>query len=155
MRRTGAFLFGRLARYASLLGIVIMMSLFELIDLSQSIGFRIDAQWGFFLTVHMALFGGIIYVDRPLKKAEKSVAIVLYSGFALINYLMLANQLELVQIISHQIYELLQGGESPLMEFYAKRSNAEWFDKASNYSVMVHGLMLVVVVLTVIFDGRR
>ena len=132
-----------------------MMTLFELIDLSQSIGFRIDAQWGFFLTVHMALFGGIIYVDRPLKKTEKVVAIMLYFGFALINYLMLAGQLELLQIISHQIYEQLQAAESPLREFYARRSNAAWFDKASAYSVLVHGLMLVIVALTVVFDGKR
>ena len=71
------------------------MSLFELIELSQNIGFRIDAQWEFFLTVHMALFGGIIYVDRPLRKTEKLVAVALYSGFAVVNFLMLPNQLDL------------------------------------------------------------
>ena len=79
------------------------MTLYELIALSSSIGFRIDAQWGFFLTVHMALFGGIIYVDRPLRKTEKVIAIFLYSGFAFINYFVLSNQLALLQHIYIEI----------------------------------------------------
>ena len=79
------------------------MTLYELINLIQNIGFRIDAQWGFFLTVHMALFGGIIYVDRPLRKTEKIVAIGLYSGFAVVNYLMLSNQLDLMATIYNEI----------------------------------------------------
>jgi hypothetical protein len=38
------------------------MSLHGLIAISQGVSDRIDVQWGSFITIHMALFGGIIYV---------------------------------------------------------------------------------------------
>jgi hypothetical protein len=131
------------------------MALFELIELTQNIGFRVDAQWGFFLTVHMALFGGIIYVDRPLQKTEKIVAIGLYSGFAVVNYLMLSNQLALLRVMYGEITTRFQSEPSALVQYYVERSNADWFSKADLYSLIVHSLMLVIVVTTVIFDKKR
>ena len=131
------------------------MSLFELIELTQNIGFRVDAQWGFFLTVHMALFGGIIYVDRPLRKTEKIVAIALYTGFAVINYLMLSNQLDLMQRLYLEITTNFQPQQSLLVQYFVDRTNADWFNRGDIYSLMVHGLMLVIVVLTVIYDRKR
>ena len=131
------------------------MALFELIELTQNIGFRVDAQWGFFLTVHMALFGGIIYVDRPLRKTEKLVAIGLYSGFAAVNYMMLSNQLELLQRMYEEITVRFQSDQSLLVQYFVERNNADWFNKADLYSLVVHGLMLLIVVLTVIYDRKR
>ena len=131
------------------------MELFNLIELTQNIGFRIDAQWGFFLTVHMALFGGIIYVDRPLRKAEKTVAIALYSGFALVNYLMLSNQLELLATMYNEINSNFQHEKSSLVQYFVERRNAGWFDKANFSSQIMHSVMFVVVVLTVIYDKKR
>jgi len=61
------------------------MSAYESLDLYFSIANRIDLQWGLFITVHLALFGGIIYVDRPLRTLEKVGAILLYTGFATVN----------------------------------------------------------------------
>lgn len=131
------------------------MDLFSLIELTQNIGFRVDAQWGFFLTVHMALFGGIIYVDRPLRKTEKVVAIGLYSGFAVVNYLMLSNQLELLRVMYGEITTRFQSEQSALVQYYVERSNADWFDKADFYSLIVHAMMMIIVVMTVIFDKKR
>ena len=131
------------------------MSLFELIELTQNIGFRVDAQWGFFLTVHMALFGGIIYVDRPLRKTEKIVAIALYTGFAVINYLMLSNQLDLMQRLYLEITTNFQPEQSTLVQYFVDRVNADWFIQGDYYSLIVHGLMMVIVVLTVIYDRKR
>ena len=91
-----------------------------MIELSQGIGYRIDAQWGFFLTVHMALFGGIVYVDRPLRKMEKIVAIGLYTGFAAVNYLMLSNQLDLLQTIHTEINLNFQGEQSSLVDLFRR-----------------------------------
>ena len=131
------------------------MTLYELIELSQGIGYRIDAQWGFFLTVHMALFGGIIYVDRPLRKTEKLVAVALYTGFAAVNYLMLSNQLNLLQTIYNEISLISPGEQSSLVNFFVERAKSGWFDKANFYSVVVHIVMLVIVVLTVVYDKKR
>lgn len=93
-----------------------------MIELSQGIGYRIDAQWGFFLTVHMALFGGIVYVDRPLRKMEKIVAIRLCTGFAAVNYLMLSNQLDLLQTIHTEINLNFQGEQSTLVDLFSERA---------------------------------
>ena len=131
------------------------MTLYELIALSSSIGFRIDAQWGFFLTVHMALFGGIIYVDRPLRKTEKVIAIFLYSGFAFINYFVLSNQLALLQHIYIEISTNFADVQSSLVEYFVQRSKAEWFSQAELYSRAVHLLMLVIVSFSIIYDKEH
>ncbi len=70
------------------------MTPYELFDLSISIGNRLDIQWGLFITVHMAIFGGIVYVDRPLTFSEKVGALIIYTGFAVINYLITRNLFE-------------------------------------------------------------
>ena len=47
------------------------MTPYELLDLALSLSNRIDTHWTLFISVHLALIGGIIYVDRPLAKNEK------------------------------------------------------------------------------------
>ena len=131
------------------------MTLYELIDLSQNIGNRVDVQWGFFLTVHMALFGGIIYVDRPLRKAEKIVAIVLYTGFALVNYFVLANQLTLQQVIHNEISQLFGTDSSGLAQYFTARAKGAVFETTHFYSKIVHGVMWIIVALSVIYDRKR
>ena len=75
------------------------MTPYELFDLMVSIANRLDIQWGLFITVHVAIFGGIIYVDRPLTRSEKVGALMVYTGFAVINYLITRN-LSLWQCLS-------------------------------------------------------
>ena len=62
------------------------MSIYELIELAYGINNRLDIQWGLFITVHMALFGGIIYLDRPLRLVEKIPALLIFSGGSFVNY---------------------------------------------------------------------
>jgi hypothetical protein len=38
------------------------MTAYELFDIALGISNRIDVQWGLFITIHLAIFGGIIYV---------------------------------------------------------------------------------------------
>lgn len=52
-------------------------------------------QWGLFIAVHQALFAGAIYIDRPMRVPGNQGAMMLYSGFAAVNYLVLAKQQEL------------------------------------------------------------
>ena len=79
------------------------MTLYQLLDLSLSLSNRIDTHWALFISVHLALVGGIIYVDRPLLAKEKIVAILVYSGFALLNYLLMRNQTYFLGSIYQQI----------------------------------------------------
>ncbi len=79
------------------------MTPYELLDLALSLSNRLDTHWSLFITVHLALIGGIIYVDRPLTRKEKIVAIVIYCGFAAINNLMMQSQAQFLWSIYHQI----------------------------------------------------
>jgi hypothetical protein len=79
------------------------MTPYELFDLMISIANRADIQWGLFITVHMAIFGGIIYVDRPLTRSEKVGALIIYAGFAVINYLVTKNLVEFHHSASQDI----------------------------------------------------
>ena len=65
------------------------MNAYELLELANNVNNRIDVQLGLFITIHLALFGGIIYVDRPLRTVEKLFGILIYTGFAILNVLIL------------------------------------------------------------------
>ena len=67
------------------------MDWLQLMEIAVSLSNRLDTHWTLFITVHLALIGGIIYVDRPLKRPEKWAAILVYTGFAAINFLMMVN----------------------------------------------------------------
>lgn len=68
------------------------MEMYQLLDIAVSLSNRLDTHWTLFISVHLALIGGIIYVDRPLQKPEKIAALLVYTGFAVINSLMMINQ---------------------------------------------------------------
>ena len=82
------------------------MTAYELMDLAVGIGNRIDVQLGIFITVHLAIFGGIIYVDRPLMRTEKLGSMFIYTLFAYLNYRIMENQLNLSLHISTEVAKL-------------------------------------------------
>ena len=82
------------------------MTAYELLDLSISIGNRIDLQLSVFITVHLAIFGGIVYVDRPLRSTEKVASLLLYSVFAALNLRIMQTQLGLDESIAREIGKL-------------------------------------------------
>jgi len=134
------------------------MTEYETIDLLHKIGERLDVQWGFFVSIHMALLGGIIYVDRPLSLIEKIVALFVYLGFAALNYTISMSQ-------SHQLlgaYKQLEAmaaaaGESvqPLLAYYgARQSSASW-ESYENITLTAHIVMAIVVIVSVIYDKPK
>lgn len=134
------------------------MTFYELIDIGQSVAARIDVQWGFFLTFHLALLGGIVYVDRPLSNAQKTVALVLYSAFAVISFRMLRLQQTLLEqaykdIVAMQNDACCAG--SHLMEFYVAEVNAGFGSRIFFVAVGLHLLAFAVVVFSVIADKPR
>ena len=85
------------------------MSPYELLDLALSLNNRIDNHWTLFITVHLALIGGLIYVDRPLLKNEKLAAVIIYTGFAVINFLMMLHQEQFLGSVYLQLFEISEG----------------------------------------------
>ena len=134
------------------------MTFYELIDVAQSVAARIDVQWGFFLTFHLALLGGIVYVDRPLSKMKKGVAVVLYSVFAIMSFRLLRLQQSLLEKAYTDIVALQGDGccaGSQLMEFYVAEVNAGFGARIVYVAVGLHLLAFIVVLVSIISDQSR
>lgn len=131
------------------------MTLYELFDISQGISDRIDVQWGFFITVHMALFGGIVYVDRPLKLAEKWVAMLLYLGFSAVNYYQLHNQFSLLVSAFQDVHAMAADYPSlALVDHYEKLRLSRAYKYVNPILAGVHIVMAFIVLGSVVYDKK-
>ncbi len=133
------------------------MTLYELFDLANSAANRADIQWGLFITIHMAIFGGIVYVDRPLRRSEKTALLTVYSGFAAVNYLVTKTQLNFVNLINQEIARLATDPcclDSLLVNRIVERLDGSDFVIGMNILTVSHLFMAVLVLLAVIFDKR-
>lgn len=132
------------------------MSLYELISISQGLSDRIDVQWGFFITMHMALFGGIVYVDRPLKRPEKWVAILLYSGFSFINYLMLNNQFSMLMVIYQDVVSVAGNHTGfAIIGYYENVFQSGRYLYVKPLIAIIHAIMFIIVLVSIIFDKEK
>lgn len=133
------------------------MTPYELFDLANSAANRADIQWGLFITIHMAIFGGIIYVDRPLRRSEKAALLTVYSGFAGINYLVTRTQLQFVHTINQEIARLSTDPcciDSLLVSRIVERLDGPSFEIGMSVLAVSHLVMAILVLLAVIFDKR-
>ncbi len=133
------------------------MTPYELFDLSISIGNRLDIQWGLFITVHMAIFGGIVYVDRPLTFSEKVGALIIYTGFAVINYLITRNLFEFFHSANQDIARYATDAccrDNLLVKQVVARVEGPGYRISRNVLLLSHLAMAVLVYLSVIFDKK-
>ena len=134
------------------------MTVYEAIQLLNAFENRLDVQWGVFITVHLALFGGIIYIDRPLKRAEKVAALVIYAGFALINYLVsmdlaasiLAAQTEVANYTAHECC-----ADNQIVAVIGAKLEGPGTNIAQIVLLGSHVIMFLLVLLSVFFDRER
>ena len=131
------------------------MTAYELLDIALAAGNRIDVQWGLFITVHLALFGGIIYVDRPLRLPEKLGAIAIYAAFALLDFRVMRLQFGLLQSAYREIAS--RAGDAccagnQLIEYVAADVASGRLGVAEGVIVGGHLIMATLVVLCIVFD---
>jgi len=132
------------------------MSLYELIVLSQSVSDRVDVQWGFFITMHLALFGGIVYVDRPLKLPEKLVAIFLYSGFTIISYVMVNNQISLFIFTLQDIVSVAANHpDLATFDYYENYVQSIFYKYLKSIAAITHVIMFIIVLVSIILDTEK
>ena len=134
------------------------MTPYELLDLALSLSTRIDTHWALFITVHLALIGGIIYVDRPLLKNEKVAAMAIYSGFALVNFLMMMSQARFLGSIYQQIYEMKDSvccDTSPVIAYVVDLHELDSTNSAVISIAGAHLAMYIVLALSVLFDKAK
>lgn len=131
------------------------MTLYELLDLSIAIGTRIDVQLSIFITVHLAIFGGIIYVDRPLRHNEKIASLIIYSIFAFLNYRIMQHQLDLAESILSEIVRFADDPccvDNATVKYLTNRFNAGIHSMKAFMLVVGHILFYIIVMLSILFD---
>lgn len=131
------------------------MTLYELLDLNISTGGRIDVQISIFITVHLAIFGGIIYVDRPLHRNEKVSSLIIYTIFAFLNYTIMKNQLDISFSLVSEIAKLENNPccvDNTTGKYIADRFNAGSYIMKEVLLIVGHLAFYIMVFLSVIFD---
>lgn len=129
-----------------------------LMEVAVLISNRFDTHWTLFISVHLALIGGIIYIDRPLDRTEKTTAILVYTGFAVMNGLMMMNQImqlnsiyqDLIALRTHECCMHLKTLER--IETVAQRLSV---NMQLLIIIVVHLLMYVLVILSIVNDKTR
>ncbi|MGI9259300.1 MAG: hypothetical protein ACR2QQ_10720 [Gammaproteobacteria bacterium] len=133
------------------------MTPYELADLTITLGNRIDFHWGLFITVHLALLGAIIYIDRPLRRLEKVGTLLLYLGFAAINYQQMAAQIETLDSVYQDVVQIAATpdyADSVVIQRMATEANLGRIAWAQNLLVVSHLFMFFVVTLSIVFDRK-
>lgn len=131
------------------------MTPYELFDLAISTANRADVQWGLFITIHMAILGGIIYMDRPLTRPEKATLLVIYVGFAVINYLMTRTQLTFIHEANQEIAAFATDpccADNQLVMRIVEQVEGPQFVIGMSVLLMLHLAMALLVFFAVIFD---
>ena len=98
------------------------------------LGSRLDTHWSLFITVHLALIGGIIDVDRPLTKNEKIGTVFIYAGSALVNYFVMNNQ-----ALKHVI----------------RLAENQYSGKMRLFVLLTHLVMFLMVLLSILYDKPK
>ena len=131
------------------------MTPYELFDVALAVGNRVDVQWGLFITVHLAVLGGIIYMDRPLRLPAKVGAMAIYGGFAALNFRALRLQMNLLER-TYQEIALLGSQEccmdNLLIKFVVEDIASGRFSLADKLVAGGHLLMAALVAISVLFD---
>lgn len=132
------------------------MTPYEIIIIAQNTGTRLDAQWGVFITVHLALLGGIIYVDRPLRRLEKAGAIAVYAAFAFFNYRLTLSLRDLLERCAKDLSTRNSGpgGDEIVLSYFTDLSNSGHFAQAVVSITLVHIVSLLIVVVAICLDKR-
>lgn len=125
----------------------------EIAELAIDISNRVDMQWGLFVTVHMAVIGAIVYLDKPMLKVEKAIALSVYFGFMSINYSMMHTQLGLLNAAYLDVAQAAASGvDSNLIAKMAADQAAGRFEYGMAAIGISHTVMAVLVSLVVIYD---
>ena len=133
------------------------MTAYELADLAVTLGNRIDFHWGLFITVHLALLGAIVYIDRPLRGVEKVATLLLYIGFASINYQQMSNQVELLNAVYEDVVTMAalpQHASAAVIQRMNDEAEMGRIPLARLMLISSHLFMFVVASLSIIFDNK-
>ena len=119
------------------------------ISIAMETGHRLDTQWGLYISVHLALFGAVLYVRRPLSLPEKLVGIGLYAVFAIYSLRIILSLRDLLERTAHQIRNVHLDGASKddqVLSYFTSLSNSGHLAQGSISIAAVHLIALMLVI---------
>ncbi|MFQ3189918.1 MAG: hypothetical protein ACI936_001044 [Paraglaciecola sp.] len=134
------------------------MNVSDLLELALSLNSRLDNHWTLFVSIHLALLGGVIYIDRPLRRNEKIVAVLIYSGFALVNYMMMKNSVTFLDSVYLDILALKNEAcciNSNVIQHVVNLFEQDSTSRTLMSIVIVHIMMYLLTVIVIINDKAR
>lgn len=129
------------------------MTVYEIVDLFLSVSTKQDALWAIFFSVHMAIFGGIIYVDRPLRRPEKAFAIVAYCVFALMNFVAVRGGQRLMASLRSDLVNADVRTDAVSATVSLFESTQQFSQYHEPITIWIHSIAWVLVVGAILFDG--
>lgn len=131
------------------------MSEYQIVDLFLNISTKQDALWAIFFSVHMAIFGGIIYVDRPLKRNEKVFAVAAYLVFAMMNFVSVSAGQRMMGALRSDLANIVADdtvmSETALL--FETASRIEPYQQS--ITMGVHVLAALMAIGAIVFDRER
>lgn len=131
------------------------MSPYELLDVAIAAGTRIDVQWGLFVSVHLAVLGGIAYAERPLRALEKVGAMAIYLAFAVVSFRATRFHMGLLQNAYKDVADVAASSRTTdlhIVQFLAEDMLTGRFQFANHFAAIAHIAMATLVIFALIFD---
>src|SRR5262245_23758636 len=124
------------------------MSLYEILDLVASNYQKIDTLWNFFITIHLAVIGGIVLLQQRIGLPERIIAIGGYLAFAFLNWQAIQDAYAYQLVLLNQADAI--GGSSRVVAYL------KGFDLAERikYIPYVHPVGAALTVLAILFINR-
>ncbi|MEL6956252.1 MAG: hypothetical protein AAFO88_06390, partial [Pseudomonadota bacterium] len=131
------------------------MTEYQIIDLHLELSTKQDALWAIFFSVHMAIFGGIIYVDRPLRRSEKVFAIIAYIVFAAMNFVALRAGQRLMETLRTDLASLAASRDAPMATLSLFESSSRFFPYQEWLTLVIHAVAAALVIGAIAYDRPR
>lgn len=128
---------------------------YEIIDLVLNLSTKQDALWAIFFSVHMAIFGGIIYVDRPLKRTEKLFAVVAYLIFGMMNFVALRAGQRLMNALRADLTNVSASRDAPSQTAQLFEVSSRFFPYQEAMTSAIHLAAALLVIGAIVHDRAR
>ncbi|MEO0576913.1 MAG: hypothetical protein AAF004_15760 [Pseudomonadota bacterium] len=129
------------------------MTEYEIVDLFLSVSTKQDAIWAIFFSVHMAIFGGIVYVDRPLRRLEKIFAIGAYGVFAFMNFAAVRGGQRLMASLRSDLANTIPSTDAVSATASLFESTQQFAQYHEPVTIWIHTIAGLLVAGAILFDG--
>ncbi|MEO0871749.1 MAG: hypothetical protein AAFY19_07285, partial [Pseudomonadota bacterium] len=103
----------------------------------------------------IAIFGGIIYVDRPLRRSEKVFAIIAYIVFAAMNFVALRAGQRLMETLRTDLASLAASRDAPMATLSLFESSSRFFPYQEWLTLVIHAVAAALVIGAIAYDRPR